>query len=62
MKLSFYSDASTENNVSMIQKIQTNVSQFNIFYDTGCGDLVSRRIAIEEAENYTERAIWSQDQ
>ena len=56
MKLSFYSDTyvanvedeSIENSIFMLQTIQVEGKSFNVFYDTGCGDLVARKGAVDE--------------
>jgi hypothetical protein len=57
MKLSFYSggytgkaDKPSECSIFMLQTIKVEGKTFNLFYDTGCGDLVSRRGAVAQLE------------
>ena len=58
MNLSFFSEAypgkineeKSESSIFMLQTIQIEGKNFNLFYDSGCGDLVSRKQAVDQLE------------
>ena len=58
MKLSYYTGGYTgksdnellESSIYMLQTIKIEGKKFNIFFDSGCGDLVSRKSAVVRLE------------
>ena len=37
----------TESSIYMLQRIRVGVNEYNIFFDSGCGDLVSKKSAVD---------------